>query len=441
MLRCTLMAFVLATVCAVATLPVAAQQGGTVRYVYDDNGRLHAVILPSGEANVYEYDAAGNITEIRRTTMDALEIFTFTPREGQPGDLVTFTGVGFGADVNGVSFNGVAGRIVSSDASTVIAEVPEGATTGRVTITTPRGSAITADPFTIKGLRLTPRTARVNFGESLQFTAEVIGESDQIVTWSVNGITNGNQTLGTISATGLYTAPQREGAVTIRATSVADNARTDEASVIVRNPNDVQAVLSASVSVMRGTNVGKVSVAPPVAVQYGLQGDSYSASATSVSVQKGNASGVTTALSQSVSIQRGESGGGITTMNAPVSVRYGSESGIGEVSSPAVSATTGPHIASITPERMTRGATVTLTISGANLTGATVLRFISAGGSNDSSIVFSNLTTNPEGTVLTATLSIGTNASLGRRVIVVSTPGGDTLRVDVTSNTIEIVAP
>ena len=43
------------------TPAIHAQQGGTTRYVYDDNGRLIAVISPTGEANVYEYDAAGNV--------------------------------------------------------------------------------------------------------------------------------------------------------------------------------------------------------------------------------------------------------------------------------------------------------------------------------------------------------------------------------------------
>src|SRR5947209_12426193 len=61
---------------------VLAQQGGTTRYVYDEDGRLHAVIAPTGEAVVYEYDAAGNITAVRRLAADALAIFTFSPRAG-----------------------------------------------------------------------------------------------------------------------------------------------------------------------------------------------------------------------------------------------------------------------------------------------------------------------------------------------------------------------
>src|SRR5712692_10089022 len=134
-----------------ASLTTHAQQGGTTRYVYDDNGRLIAVISPAGEANVYQYDAAGNFTAIQRLTADDLALFAFSPRSGVPGDLVTFTGVGFGAGVSNVSFNGAAAQIVSVSASIVIAQVPGGATTGPVAITTPRGTVTTATPFVIQG--------------------------------------------------------------------------------------------------------------------------------------------------------------------------------------------------------------------------------------------------------------------------------------------------
>src|SRR5256714_3892112 len=126
---------------------VLAQQGGTTRYVYDEDGRLHAVISPSGEAVVYEYDAAGNITAVRRLAADALAIFTFSPRAGIYGDLVTFVGSGFGGGISDVSFNGASARVVDVTPSTVVAEVPQGATTGLVTITTPRGSVTTTEPF------------------------------------------------------------------------------------------------------------------------------------------------------------------------------------------------------------------------------------------------------------------------------------------------------
>src|SRR5438874_7678903 len=195
-------------VCAITIVSVCAQQGGTTSYVYDDNGRLHAVISPSGEAVVYEYDAAGNITSIRRLASDALAIFSFSPHEGMPGDQVTIVGIGFGSGVTAVSFNGASAAIVSVTASRLIVTVPGAATTGLITVTTARGSVSTATPFTIAGVRISPAAASVRFGDSIQFTAQVFPSTlDQSVTWSVNGSAGGNATVGTISTAGVYTAP------------------------------------------------------------------------------------------------------------------------------------------------------------------------------------------------------------------------------------------
>jgi hypothetical protein len=65
----------------------------------------------------------------------------------------------------------------------------------------------------------------VNLGSSSQYLATVSGSSNTGVTWTVNGVKGGNATEGTISASGLYTAPTKApqpATVTITATSVAD---------------------------------------------------------------------------------------------------------------------------------------------------------------------------------------------------------------------------
>lgn len=54
---------------------------------------------------------------------------------------------------------------------------------------------------------VSPATANVQESTQQQFTAMVSNTSDKAVTWQVNGVTAGNATVGTISATGLYTAP------------------------------------------------------------------------------------------------------------------------------------------------------------------------------------------------------------------------------------------
>src|SRR5579862_9729475 len=74
------------------------------------------------------------------------------------------------------------------------------------------GSSSTAATISI-----TPTSATVLLNTSIQFIPSETGSSNAIQ-WSVNGIANGNATVGTISAAGLYTAP---GTVPASATGVA----------------------------------------------------------------------------------------------------------------------------------------------------------------------------------------------------------------------------
>src|SRR5260370_4549693 len=55
-------------------------------------------------------------------------------------------------------------------------------------------------------IAISPTSATVLLGTSLQFLSNETGSTNAIV-WSVNGVANGNATFGTISSTGLYTAP------------------------------------------------------------------------------------------------------------------------------------------------------------------------------------------------------------------------------------------
>ncbi len=54
---------------------------------------------------------------------------------------------------------------------------------------------------------ISPATANVQEGSTQQFSALVTNTSNTAVNWSVNGVAGGNATVGTISSTGLYTAP------------------------------------------------------------------------------------------------------------------------------------------------------------------------------------------------------------------------------------------
>ena len=123
----------------------------TTVYLYDELGRLKAVITPSGEAAIYNYDAAGNIVSITRQTNATVSIVEFTPDKGAVGTSVTIYGTGFSLTPaqNSVSFNGVAATVTAASATQLIVAVPAGASTGPITVTTPNGSAASTTSFEV----------------------------------------------------------------------------------------------------------------------------------------------------------------------------------------------------------------------------------------------------------------------------------------------------
>jgi hypothetical protein len=79
-----------------------------------------------------------------------------------------------------------------------------------------------------------PGSANLSLGATQQFQATVTGTSNTAVAWEVNGGISGSATLGTISATGLYTAPgslPSPPGVTITAISAADATASGSANV------------------------------------------------------------------------------------------------------------------------------------------------------------------------------------------------------------------
>jgi uncharacterized protein (DUF1800 family) len=100
---------------------------------------------------------------------------------------------------------------------------------------------------TSNGMTVMPPSATLRAGDSTQFSATVTGNMNQTVTWSVNGVSAGNATVGTIDATGKYNAPSSlpsPNSVTIKATSVADKSLSATSSVSLQNPIPVLQTLS-----------------------------------------------------------------------------------------------------------------------------------------------------------------------------------------------------
>lgn len=130
---------------------LAKASAGSVTYVYDELGRLTGVIDPSGNAATYKYDAVGNLLSIQRTSSSQTSIIGFTPSRGPAGTAVTIYGTGFSATAsqNAVTFNGTAATVTSSTTTSIVTSVPSGATTGAISVTSPSGSASSANPFTV----------------------------------------------------------------------------------------------------------------------------------------------------------------------------------------------------------------------------------------------------------------------------------------------------
>jgi uncharacterized protein (DUF1800 family) len=103
------------------------------------------------------------------------------------------------------------------------------------------------------GVEVSPASANVRAGDTLQFSAKVSGMMDQSVVWSVNGTVGGNATVGKISTGGLYTAPAalpNPNSVSIEAASASDKALSGKTEIALENPiPTVTAVSPTSVPV------------------------------------------------------------------------------------------------------------------------------------------------------------------------------------------------
>jgi hypothetical protein len=95
----------------------------------------------------------------------------------------------------------------------------------------------TPQNFPLVEVALTPTAASVAPGGTLQLSAQVTGDPDTAVFWSVK-----ERTGGAVDATGVYTAPQTTGTFHVIATSHADPSRSATATVTVR-PGAVQVVV------------------------------------------------------------------------------------------------------------------------------------------------------------------------------------------------------
>ena len=82
---------------------------------------------------------------------------------------------------------------------------------------------------------LSPATASVKLGGTQQFTGYAVGSINNSLTWQVNGVAGGGTATGSITTTGLYTAPVAMpiigNTVTVTAVSQADTTKSQSSTI------------------------------------------------------------------------------------------------------------------------------------------------------------------------------------------------------------------
>jgi YD repeat-containing protein len=119
--------------------------------------------------------SAGTATSSTAFTVgnpSAPTITSFTPNAGSPGTSVTLTGTNFQTvpSSNKVAFNGINAPVSSATATSIVTTVPSGAASGRLSVRTPDGKAVSVNDFYIPPPPYAGTdvefTGRIAFGET-----------------------------------------------------------------------------------------------------------------------------------------------------------------------------------------------------------------------------------------------------------------------------------
>jgi trimeric autotransporter adhesin len=178
-------------------------------YVYDEIGRLKGVISPTGTRADYEYDAAGNISAIRRPAAGTLDLTEFTPQVGPSGTSVKLLGSGFSTTLasNVVKFNGVAATVTAATATQLTVTAPV-ATTGPVSVTVATVTKTSTESFVYSTVPIAAPTI-----SSLSLTCAAVG-SVLTITGTNFDITPGETKVNLGATSGLITSMTSTSIVT-----------------------------------------------------------------------------------------------------------------------------------------------------------------------------------------------------------------------------------
>ncbi len=112
----------------------------------------------------------------------------------------------------------------------------------------------------ITAVTVSPAHAAIVTWQTQQFSAAVSGDSQNQVSWSVDSVSGGNSSAGTIDSAGVYSPPATGGTHTITAVSTADAGKSDSATVAV---TDLAGVFTYHNNLARdGTNTQEYALTP-----------------------------------------------------------------------------------------------------------------------------------------------------------------------------------
>jgi hypothetical protein len=144
------------------TAPTAVRFNTTLATPTASSASSVTVAVPTGATTgpIHVYTAAGQKTSTTSFTVvpvPAPTITTFTPTFGSVGTSVKITGTNFSGTAGGTTFTTSSVKFNTTSATTfhvdsatqITATVPTGATTGKISVTTPGGTATSATNFTV----------------------------------------------------------------------------------------------------------------------------------------------------------------------------------------------------------------------------------------------------------------------------------------------------
>jgi len=303
------------------------------------------------------------------TTLTILDndpnVVTFTPASGPVGTSVTITGTNLtGAD--GVSFNGVGSSSLSnSTATSITAIVPQGATTGPIKVSTPKGIATSATNFTV-----TPSPPAISLFAPVKgvIGAQIVIAGSHFTGATIVKFNNTVATTFTVNSDNLITATLPTGATT----------------GTVKVQTSVGTATSATTFTVTIAPPGIGSFSPssgPVGSVVTITGANF----VGVSAVKFNGVASNSITTVSPTSLKATVPAGATT--GPISVT--TPTGMSSSSSAFVITPAAPAITSFTPASAPVGTSIT--IAGSNLIGTTSVKFNGVSSTSVSSITATSL--------------------------------------------------